>query len=321
MKFHILYPYSNESRGGGSIFLSALQAEWRSHNLYAETAAAADAILFNSHHGIGPVMLAKWRYPHKTFVHRIDGPMAAYNPGDRRDVIVRHANQHLADATIFQSAWSREHNHARGLVPKKWEMVIHNAASPLFVPSATPQPRGAKVKLLATSWSPHANKGFATYAWLDQHLDWSRYEMAFIGNSPVPFANIRQLPPLTKAELVPHLQAADIFIFASTIEACSNTLLEALACRVPVVAYAGSSNPELVGQGGVLFKQAEDIPALLERVLRDYQTYQAGIEVASLPEISQAYRTFMAQVHDGALRTHLSLEGSIRVGRAILGLL
>lgn len=319
MKIHILYPHLHEQRGGGSSFLQALRVKWREQNAYSDTPQAAEAILFNSHHGILDALRAKRRYPQKTFVQRIDGPMAAYNPGDRRDALVLAANQYLADATIFQSHWSKEQNRARGMPRKDWEAVIHNAASPLFKPPLAPKQLGVKVKLIATSWSIHQNKGFATYTWLDRHLDWSRYEMVFIGNSPVKFKNILQLPPLSKPELVAHLQRADIFIFASLIEACSNTLLEALACRVPVIAFAGSSNTELVGNGGCLFENVEEIPRLLERIIDHHADYQAASKVASLTEISQAYYSFIMTVHTHAKRSHLSLADTARVLSTLLG--
>jgi len=48
------------------------------------------------------------------------------------------------------------------------------------------------------------------------------------------------------ADLLPHF---DVFVLPSVAEGISNTILEAMACSVPVVATAVGGNPELVVDG------------------------------------------------------------------------
>ena len=291
MKITIAYPYLKEQRGGGSVFLKALRKEWIRQGVYTEHIREADCVLVNSHHGFLKALLIKLFFPRKRIVHRIDGPMASYNPGDKRDRLVARMNK-LADATVFQSEWSRRENHRRGLPTKKRETVIHNAADPAFKPVPSKQ-LGAKVKLLATSWSVHPNKGFTTYEWLDQHLDWNKYEMTFIGTLPNPFKNIKHVPAVRHQELPQYFQQADIFIFASKIEACSNALLEALQSKVPVVAYSGSSNPELVKSGGELFTEPSEIPALLQKIESNYNEYQTSCKTPTISESAHKYYRFI----------------------------
>ncbi|MCC7413830.1 MAG: TIGR03088 family PEP-CTERM/XrtA system glycosyltransferase [Gammaproteobacteria bacterium] len=73
---------------------------------------------------------------------------------------------------------------------------------------------------------------------------------------------------------VPHeLRAMDLFVLPSLAEGVSNTILEAMACGVPVVATRVGGNAELVEEGrtGVLFESEDSagLSALLERYVDD----------------------------------------------------
>ena len=92
------------------------------------------------------------------------------------------------------------------------------------------------------------------------------------------------------------LKESDIFIFASPIEACSNSLLEALHCGLPAIAASGSSNLELVGQGGEIFTQPEEIPQLLEKIVKNYSTYQSNINNPAIEEVGKKYHEFIVHV-------------------------
>ena len=72
------------------------------------------------------------------------------------------------------------------------------------------------------------------------------------------------------ADVMPLLREIDIFVLPSVSEALSNSLMEAMACGLTVVASAVGGNPELVAEGetGLLFKvgDADDLARQL-RVL------------------------------------------------------
>ncbi|NND60696.1 MAG: TIGR03088 family PEP-CTERM/XrtA system glycosyltransferase [Gammaproteobacteria bacterium] len=70
---------------------------------------------------------------------------------------------------------------------------------------------------------------------------------------------------------VPEMLAAmDLFVLPSLNEGISNTILEAMACGLPIIATARGGNPELVqpGKTGALFEPGDD--AALVSLLRDY---------------------------------------------------
>ena len=300
IKVYILFEFKDEPTGGGNQFLKSLKKYLRSIQAYEEDAQLADVVLFNSHQLAGKVAKIKLKYPDKLFVHRIDGPMKLYNTSaDKRDDIVYLSNKYIADATVFQSAWSQQKNLNLGLHKNLFEAVIYNAPDRSIFNRDGKADFLAKhkIRLIATSWSKNWNKGFESYQWLDQHLDFEKYEMVFIGSSPVGFKNIKHLPALTSEEVAKKLKENDIFIFASPIEACSNSLLEALHCGLPAIAAAGSSNPEVVGKGGEIFTNPDEIPALLEKIVKNYTTYQANINNPSIEDVGEQYYDFIAQTY------------------------
>jgi len=227
--------------------------------------------------------------------------MRLYNKlTDKRDHIVYLANKYLADATLFQSVWSQQQNHHLGLPENLPETVISNASEPSIFNRVGKSEFSMerKVRLIATSWSKNWNKGFSVYQWLAEYLDFEKYEMVFVGNSPVEFKNIKHIPTLNSMELANKLKESDIYIFPSPIEACSNSLLEAMHCGLPAIAASGSSNPELVGKGGEIFSRPEEIPALLEKIIKNYHQYQANIAVPSIEEVGEQYYDFMTEVYN-----------------------
>lgn len=300
MKTHIFFNFKADPTGGGNQFLRSLKKYLQSIQAYEEDAQLTDVVLFNSHQLAGQIAKTKLKYPDKLFVHRIDGPMKLYNTSaDKRDDIVYLSNKYIADATIFQSAWSQQKNHNFGLAQNPFETVISNAPDQSIFNSNGKADFSTerKIRLIATSWSKNWNKGFESYQWLDQHLEFKKYEMLFIGRSPVEFKNIKHIPALTSKEIAKKLKENDIFIFASPIEACSNSLLEALHCGLPAIAAAGSSNPEVVGKGGEIFTSPDEIPQLLEKIVKNYTTYQANINNPSIEDVGKQYYDFIAQTY------------------------
>lgn len=297
---HILFPIRETATGGGNQFQKALRHWLRERGWHAENPEDASAFLFNSYQYIPAALAVKRAYPERIFVHRIDGPIRLYNnPDDFRDMITNSANQILADGTIFQSEWSRTQNYRWGLKPSAYQMVIPNAPDrAIFYPDGDRFfSRTRKTRLIASSWSANWNKGFDIYKWLDGNLDFSKYEMTFVGNSPISFQNIRHLPPMASWDLSELLRSHDICIFASGLEACSNTILEALHCGLPVIARNGTSNPEVLGTGGELFNRPEEIPSLLENIVEEYASYQSRIQIIPFEEIASRYYEFMRSIH------------------------
>jgi glycosyltransferase involved in cell wall biosynthesis len=299
MRVHILYEIKDGPWGGGNQFLKSLKKYFQSRGVYEDDLTKADAILFNSHQHLEEVSKAKFRRLRTVFIHRIDGPTKLYNKAsDRRDDIVSAANRYMADATVFQSNWSRKQNYQMGLSRSNINTVISNAPDATIFNrhSRAEFTRGRKTRLVAASWSPNWNKGFAAYQWLDENLDFDKYEMKFIGKTPIEFKNIRYVQPVPSKDVAAFLKQSDIFIFASAVEACSNCLLEALHCGLPVVGINQSSTPELIAKGGEVFDRPQQIPELLEKIENRYAKYQAAISNPSIDQVGKQYYDFINEV-------------------------
>ncbi|MCB2189696.1 MAG: glycosyltransferase [Deltaproteobacteria bacterium] len=291
LALHIHFPWQEGPHGGANQFLKALAAELTRQGAHTPDPAAAAVILFNSHHQCAEILALRRKFPDKIYIHRVDGPMRLYNrPDDPRDLVVSRVNRLAADATVFQSAWSQAANHDLGWPPGGVERVIVNAPDPaIFHPPAEPREPGRPVRLIAASWSANYKKGFGVYEKLDRLLDFSRYSLTFVGNSPVKFANIVHLPPCPSPELAELLRGADVFLTAAQKEPCSNALIEALHSGLPALALADGGNPELVGRAGFTFSKATEIPELLERILADYPGFGTACRLPSLAQVAGEY--------------------------------
>jgi glycosyltransferase involved in cell wall biosynthesis len=283
--------------GGGNQFLQALWGECDRRGFRLENnviSPSTRACLCNAFN-FDIDRLRRFARTGCRIVHRVDGPVSVYRGAD--DGTDRHiwsVNRELADATVFQSRYSLERHEALGLVFKD-PRVIHNAADPAIFHAEGRRPfaRRRKIRLISTSWSDNPNKGAAVYRWLEDRLDWDRYEYTFVGRTPVAFNRIRLIPPQPSRELASLLRDHDIFITASLHESCSNAIVEALSCGLPVVYAASGGSPELVRDGGVGFGDREEIPVLLDRLVGAFEERQAKIAAPRLDEVATQYLAAM----------------------------
>lgn len=315
MKVHILFPLKERPSGGGNQFLLALRQCFVEFGCYEAEPEDADCILFNSYpFGAAAELYARVARIRRqsrraiTVVHRVDGPIAVVRGSARHlevDRSIAAFNHLLADATVFQSQWSRSVCRAFGIGSSKPETVICNApdARSFFPPAQPNLPRaGERVRLIATSWSSNWRKGFDIYRFLDQALDHGRYELTIIGNVPVSFSNASVIPALGSRELGEQLRAAHIYLAASVDDPCSNALLEALHCGLPVVARASGGHSELIGASGTLFRCRDDVLAAIDRVAESLGQFPLP-QLPTIEAVAHGYLDFASKVCEGASAT------------------
>jgi len=327
VKAHILFTFRDGPWGGCNQFLTGLRDVWRAAGCWAETPDAADVVLFDSYNNAREVIAAKRRLPGIPFVHRLDGPISAYRGQDLAlDRLIHALNAALADGTVFQSEYSRAGNLGLGMQPPPLHRVVGNAPrGECFFATERAETRpdgGRKVRILAASFSPNWNKGFDVYAHLDQHLDFGRFEMTFVGNSPVAFKHVTHLPPQDSKTLGETMRSHDIYLTASRQDPCSNALIEALSCGLPAVALRSGGHPEIVGRGGELFDGTADVLAAIDKVAGDIAGYRQAIRLQGMEAAGEAYLAFLREVVErtrqakrpGLLKA-LALDARVRLGQ------
>jgi len=301
IKIHIHYKTKDQAWGGGNQFLKALKAYLRNMGAYEDRPECAQVVLFNRHNlgnkwNLILSLYKLWRLKSRpAIIYRVDGPISVVRQSDASlDRLIFFFSKVFAAGIVFQSEWSRRQNQLMGMPNKKLVTVITNAPDPtIFYPGT--RNTHAKTRIIATAWSANFRKGFDIYRYLDEHLDWDRYEMTFVGNSPIEFTNIKHVPPVKSDELAALLRGHDMFISASALEACSNSLGEALHCGLPVVVINSSSNPEIVGSAGELFNGKEDLLNAIDKVATSIDTYRNNINLPTISGVGDAYYRFATE--------------------------
>ncbi len=289
----IFHEFDPPPTGGGHQFLRAFWKEAESRGLQIENntiSPTTRACLMNSFN-FNYKRLLRIKRESVLYIHRVDGPVDYYRGrNDGVDRQIWEMNQKVADRTIFQSRYSLEKHLEFGMQFRE-PVIILNAADPqiFHARGKAPFSRERKIRLIASSWSDNANKGASVYQWLDEHLDWDRFDFTFVGRSPVEFNNIQMIPAVDSLHMADLFRNHDIYITASRNDPCSNSLIEALTCGLPALHLQSGGHAEIVKQAGAGFETAEQIPVMLDRLIDEYELKQKKISIPSLHEVSELY--------------------------------
>jgi len=293
-KVTIYFPFTEGPGSGGNNFLVSLKNEFIKMGKYSDSLEDAHTVIFNSHHSVKEILKLKSKYSEKIFIHRVDGPMSIYNgPHDRRDNIVRLLNQQVADGTVFQSNWSMNQNKELKLFNERRAKVIYNAPNPdVFFTKDIKDRKNTKFKIISSGWSNNPNKGADILKWIDENLDFNRYDFEYIGPINIDFKNIRKLGSKTPLEVGEILRSGDVFFFPSKYEACSNALLEGIHCGLIPLAKKASSNIEIIDNEHLLFDEIDSIKPKLDYIFEHYEELLYGVKIQKLDEIARQYYQF-----------------------------
>jgi glycosyltransferase involved in cell wall biosynthesis len=289
----LFHEFAPSPTGGGHQFLRALVAELERRGLEVEVnriSRDTNVCLFNSFN-FDFRRLRRFARPGCRMVHRVDGPIGMYRGfDDGTDARIEQINGELADATVVQSRFSLESHRSLGIDLRSPTVITNGVDPAIFHPPDSHEPvADRKLRLVTTSWSNNPNKGAEIFSWLDRHLDWNRYELTYLGRAPEPFARIRTIGPLATRPLAAELRRHDLYVAASRNDPCSNALLEALACGLPAAYLASGGHAELVGEGGLPFERADELPAVLDRLVDELAERRAAIRLASLSDVADSY--------------------------------
>jgi glycosyltransferase involved in cell wall biosynthesis len=307
MKIEIVFQFTEGPWGGANQFLKVLRENLMSKGVYVSDQDSASVILLSMNptesilNKLRHTVSIKRKVQNTIVVARLVGSLSSYREdGDIMDKVIYRFIRIVADGVIYQSRWSKSSHMQLGDSYKGYSRIITNVAdSSIFNRKGKiPFESNRKTRLIAVSWSSNWKKGFHIYKWLDEHIDLLKYEMVFIGRSPVGFKNIQHIAPLSSKDLAAQLKQCDIYITASQDEACSNSLIEALQCGLPAIVLNDGGHPEIVGKGGETFSAPEEIPILLDRIVNRYEIYQRNIDLPTVEGVSDEYLNFMKMIYE-----------------------
>lgn len=291
----LFHEFASPPAGGANQSLRALIGECTRRGVRVELntlSPSTRACLFNSFNfDRARLELLAARADGTRMVHRVGAVTSLYRGfDDGTDARVAETNRKLAHATIAISQATIDMYRQIG-VELVAPRVIHNPVDPsiFHADGRIAFARGRKIRLIASSWSDNPNKGGPVYRWLESQLDWGRFDFTFVGNSALPFERIEHVPPVPSHELAALLRQHDVFITATRHDAYSNALVEALSCGLPALYLDSGGSAEAVRDAGFGFTRQEDIPALLDRLVDEYEERQAAISLPTMTETVDAY--------------------------------
>ena len=222
--------------GGGNQFANALEQYLvlKGHNVFRSLVPKLDMILIVSskrHHlttayDMDEIAEYKILNPNTVIVHRINSIDEQRGIDLGINAAMLQAN-HLADHTIFISAFLRDFFTAKGMDVSMPNSVIFNGAGEdIFHPRGRVDwSPGKKLRLVTHHWSSNYMKGFDIYERLDQLLDVEPFrelfEFTIIGNIPlgINFQNSKVIPPIHGKELGELLRQHHVYLTAARNEA------------------------------------------------------------------------------------------------------
>lgn len=278
MKICIWYEVTDQPWGGSNQFLRALSKELikRAYSIIHKPQKGCDVVLINAYSTgsssyLSPNQVCELKQrgcisPYGALIpisiwsllprrgpflfHRLDGVMESYRRVKMKADDIQFTTNPLADFTIFQSNYCRDNFDQYGIRPL-FSRVIYNGTDPsLFYPAGNPLPLDSILRLVAVSWSMSIHKGFAKLAEISQIPG---VEIRFIGRWPssIDTAKVILLGTKTSPQIAEILRQSHAMVHNSENDPCSNAIIEALACGLPVLFKDSGGNRELAGDYGI----------------------------------------------------------------------
>lgn len=313
MKVAIEYQFRDGPYGGANQFLKTLRNYFEEKGVYTENNEEADVVILNHTNISNGTLELKKKHPEKIFIHRVDGPVSMHRKFTKKlDRQSFYLDKMLCNGTVFQSNWTKENCYRLGYRMTGLDTVIHNAPNPDIFKKKVDQrinhTEHTKTRLVSTSWSANPSKGFDLYQYLDQHLDFSKYDFTFIGRTDTTFKNIKVLPPMNTKNIAIELRKHDLYIAASKSESCSNSLIEALNSGLPAVARDSGCYREIIKDGGIIFTETNDSLRAIETAANDLAAYKKKLPFYHIDDIGGQYYDFIERIRNSVLNREIAAK-------------
>lgn len=270
--------YKNKT-GGGHNFLRSLVKLLEKRGNYAQNIHNATTVIINSHQNVFSNLIIRIVYPKKKLILRIDGKASLHRPSLFWDNLTEWQARYLADSIIYQSNWSKEIWKRRFVKIEKKSIVIQNACDgDIFYPSCTNKSLVPILKVISSANSNNLNKGLQEIYKLDEimkSLTNIRHEIRVFGYGQMELERISENlilhPRIAQERLALEIRESNVFFAPFRNEACSNSIIEALACGVPVLTANSGGNMELIRGNGIVYNSISDLTIGVLTLLNNHQ--------------------------------------------------
>lgn len=320
MKICIYYKLQNGPWGGGNQFLKALKKELvkRGHHITHEIEDCVDIFLFNSWSmDLTVLKKIKQQSANLKIVHRLDGVPTLYGRSIEDQNYALALNE-FSDLTVFQSKWASDSFFRIGLDPNINYAIIHNGVdAEIFNSMGRKKWDGSEpLKIITTSWSNNSQKGFPYYKELDKMVKNNNdITFTFVGRLPdgFIFENSTYIVPQDSIALSKILRDHHVFFQASKNDACSNAMIEAMNCGLPVIYHNSGGNPEICQQEVFGIPMDEDMRVCLNRMKKRYDEIYKNLKqiLYSIDIVSDKYLEYFKRLLNNNKKILPKCTGSI----------
>lgn len=191
-----------------------------------------------------------------------------------------------ASGVIYQSRWSQTFAETMLNVRNKKSKVIYNGADPQSYQIKEIDKRGFdKVFIVCAHWRPNKRLQAITEVFISLCKD-RNIGLYVVGKPDWKTDNphVVYFGELSPDKLYPIYASSDYFVHICHLDACPNSVIEALVCGLPIVSNNIGGTPEITGDSGVIvsidkafdFKQVQDMNAVGSRIV-DRNVLAAGM--------------------------------------------
>jgi len=225
----------------------------------------------------------KIKNPTTKIIQRV-GDVGTHSKPDLTRLVKQTVN--YSDHMIFPSKWAKDYIGFK----KDNFAVIHNAPIDVFYENNvenTERKKSDKVRIVTHHWSDNPKKGFDVYSELGELIQNNfkdELEFTYIGrfNNDFKSSGITLKPPIDALSLSKELIKHDIYLTASLEEAGANHVLEAMACKLPILYRkgGGSINEYCLGMGQEYTRlNKENLTSIIKKMMETkYNTYNNSIK-------------------------------------------